>query len=269
MKIKTLSLLLASFFATSPLLAMYQSNPMAPELIDEGFVLSPEYFLGLKVGYQFDQVFNRYMGVTNSSGHVDDSSIFANRGVVTANIMDRVEVWGSGGAAIFHFSNQVNPTPDIGGPAQKIDYKTNNDWIWGVGGRAAIVSWNNVSLGASASYQASSPKVRWNTNNGVPFSSKARFRYSEWQVGIGVAYKIQMFIPYLGGTYSMAKACLHHIPAGAIQSSPPITRIKMHNKRHYGLTVGCDIAPGRILDIGVEFRMLSEQAITVKGDIKF
>lgn len=269
MKIINWPFAFVAVLATVSLSAMYQSNPQTPEMIDEGFVLPGDYYIGLKAGYQFDQVFNRRMGVTNISGQVDDAKIFANRGVLTLNFMDRVEVWGSGGAAIFHFSNEINHPSGMSGPAQKIDYKTQNSWIWGVGGRAAFVSWGDATLGASAGYQSAHPKVHWNTVDGTPFSHSTRFRYSEWQVGLGVSYKVGIFIPYIGGTFSRAKAALQHIPLGTTFDSPPGQQVKMENQQHYGITIGCDVSTGKIFDLGIEFRMITENAITVKGDLKF
>src|SRR5579872_7172584 len=39
--------------------ALYQGNPSLPEIIDEGFFLPSDLFMGIKIGYQRDQVFNR------------------------------------------------------------------------------------------------------------------------------------------------------------------------------------------------------------------
>lgn len=262
---KVFFLFAISVFA--PLAAMYQSNPAAPELVDEGLFICPDFFLGVKAGYQFDNVFNRRLVLSNLSGQVDDSEILANQGVVTLNIFDRVEIWGSGGAANFHFSNEINVPPTT--HPQKIDYKTHNGWIWGVGGRAALFSWGCLTLGGSASYQQSAPELHWNTDDGMPFPHTAHFHYSEWQVGMGLAYQVEMFVPYIGGTFSRAKAKLSRLPSGTLIGFPSSRTIKMHSQQHWGLTVGCDISPGRIVDFGVEFRMFSELAVTLKGNLKF
>src|SRR5262249_32695007 len=131
------------FFATSSLFSMYQGNPVLPELIDEGLFIPNEFFLGVRAGYQFDDVFDRRM--SNQAGSF---RLLANQGVLTLNFFDHAEIWGSSGAATFHFSKNVRGVPGVG----KVKYKAHNEWIFGTGGRAVLFSWGNVTLGASGSY---------------------------------------------------------------------------------------------------------------------
>lgn len=224
--------------------AMYQSNPAGPEMIDRGLAINPDFFLGIKAGYQFDRVFDRRMTLSNVSGHVNDSKILAHQGVVTLNFFDRAEIWGSTGSANFHFNDEIR----INSNWQRIDFKRKNNWIWGVGGRASFFSWGSLTLGGSAGYER--------TDN-------YKLHYSEWQIGLGLAYQVHMFAPYVGGTFSRAFAHLRHL------GIPSISTLRMHNTNHYGVTVGCDFSPGNFIDLGVEYRMISEFALTVKGDIKF
>jgi len=228
---------------------MYQSNPAGPELIDKGIWSCPEFFLGVKGGYQFDRVFDWRMAVSNVRGHVHESKMLANQGVVTLNFFDRAEIYGQAGAAYFHFVDDIK-TP--GEEWQRVKFKKGNNWIWGVGGRASFLSWGNVTLGGSGGYQRSEHKIH----------------YTEWQIGLGLAYQAKMLAPYIGGTFHRVNAHFH-VPRGSLIGFPATHNIRMHNRLHYGVTVGCDFSPHKYIDVGAEFRMISETALTVKADIKF
>ena len=245
---------IAVFFgllAMGSLGAMYQSNPLAPELIDKGLAIRQDFPLGVKAGYQFDRIFDRYLSLSNVSGYVSEAKILANQGVLTLNFYDMVEVWGSSGAANFHIVDKVQlPT----GGHQSIHPSSRSGWIWGTGIRSSLFTWGNTTLGGSASYENAHPR---------------HLHYSEWQIGFGLAQKISFFIPYIGGNFSRAKASLRHVPHGTLVGYPKLDTVKMHNRNHWGLAVGCDFCTGKFADVGFEFRAFSELALTAKADIKF
>jgi len=43
----------------------------------------------------------------------------------------------------------------------------------------------------------------------------------------------------------------------------------MTNRERFGLALGCTLAPGCAVDLSIEARFFSEQALTLAGDIKF
>jgi hypothetical protein len=239
-----------SFLVLRASMAMYQSNPLTPELIDQGLFIRQDFPVGFKAGYQFDRNFNRRLSLSNAGGYVEKAKILLNQGVFTLNFYDSAEIWGSVGAGNFHISNKVKLP--FGG-YQTIQPYSRVGWIVGTGLRASFFTWKNTTLGGCASYEYSHPK---------------HFRYHEWQIGLGLAQKIGSFIPYVGGTFSRAKAQLRHLAHGTLEGYPSITTLRMHSKGAGGLTLGCDFCSEKIVDVGIEFRAFSELALTAKIDIK-
>ena len=191
---KKLSFLFACLL-TSSLIAMYQSNPLTPEIISEGFFLCEDAFVGVRAGYQFDDVFNRRLVLGRISGQVDHSEIMINQGVLTFNFFDKVDIWGSLGAANFHFADEINPAPGFIGPPLKLEYKTHNDLIWGAGARATLFSYECATFGVSGGYLHAHPDLHWMTSDGMPIFHTGHLKYREWQLGAAVCYQVGFFNP--------------------------------------------------------------------------
>ncbi len=207
------------------------------------------------------------------SGTIEEFSYLADQGVVTLNFMDRLEVYGSAGAANFSNTDQINLSgPLIGTIPVQLNYQTSNKLIWGTGIRVELFSWGATALGADAKYQYAHPEIRWNTSDGIPFPGSGKLRYNEWQVALGLSHHVDIFTPYIGVTYSKVLAKMHGLSTawvGFQTLNGLVSSFKLRSKDHVGLTLGCDLSTGKIIDLGVEVRLISEQALTLKGDIKF
>lgn len=266
---KKICFLIAALFSSFQLHALYQSNPSTPDLIDEGFFLAKDAFMAVKAGYQRDQVFDRKLKAKGHiHGEISEVAQLYDQGVLIFNFMDRVELFGSAGSMSVHITDTQKVMS--GGmllPFQ-FEYQTHNDFTWGAGLRAAIIEWSNTTFGASASVQYAHPKVRWNTEDGTPFNNSAYLRWVEWQFGAALSHHIDIFTPYIGVNYSKVHARIRNIASIPMVPLYPKS-FKMRSRDHFGLALGCDLSTGKIIDIGVEVRMISEQAITLKGDVKF
>jgi len=238
---------------------------MTPEILDEGFFLPKDAFIAVKVGYQRDQVFDRKLKANHGiSGNVSETTQLYDQGVLILNFMDRVELLGSAGSMSVYITDRQS----VGGTLFQFDYQTRNEFTWGTALRAAIINWCNTTLGASASFQYANPHMRWNTEDAIPFGDSAHLRWAEWQFGVALAHHVDIFTPYIGVNYSKVQASIYkiaNIPAAPLYPKS----FKMHSREHFGLALGCDLSTGKIIDLGVEVRMISEQAITLKGDVKF
>ena len=80
---------------------------------------------------------------------------------------------------------------------------------------------------------------------------------------MGVAHKVDIFIPYIGIEGSYAKAKLSHLDSLAK------SHIKAHSRYPAGLFLGCGFSPAVRVIVNVEVRLVDEQAITLSGDLKF
>lgn len=240
--------------------ALYLGNPAEPQIIDKGFFLAQDSFFTVKAGYQGDWVFNRKMRAQDGvSGRVDRFQFLMNQGVVTFNILDRSEFYLSAGSMSASYWHRPH------GDRERREVESHDRWTAGAGGRLIIFQWGSTVLGVDAKYQYSAPHFKWATVNGVSHATGAHMRYWEWQIGTALSYTADILTPYIGATYSVAQANL----LGFQSSIYPRSHFHMRNADRFGMAVGCAISSGKMVDINLEARLISEQSITAAANVKF
>ncbi|MCB1107555.1 MAG: hypothetical protein KDK76_05625 [Chlamydiia bacterium] len=247
---------------TKPLMALYMGNPASPGMIEEGFFFCKENWFAVKGGYQRDWVFDRNMkAVSKISGRLDDFKCLADQGALVINLINRIEVYGSAGAAHFFASNRPS------GSGVKQEYQTYNQLTWGFGIRGEVYAWNQLSFGVSGKCQIARPNIKWMTTNGALVNPRdgSRVSFYEWQIGTGVSYQIDMLIPYLGVKYSNAGAHFKHLPSGFLPSGH---HFKVKNRRKFGMVIGTSFSTGNRFAATVETRFIDEQSITLAAEVR-
>ena len=252
--------ILGCLVASSSLYALYNGNPSAPNIIDEGIFSCEDQLIVFKAGYQGDIVFDRKLRARKgASGRMDRCEMGMNQGVITLNLLDRFEVYGSVGAMSAFLTHR--PHVDF----QRREYQTGDQLTWGTGARVVIVPFKNIDLGVEGGYQSAGPDVKWNAKDGVAYRTRAHFNYHEWQVGVGLSYHVDFLIPYFAVKYSNAQAKLSRIRPDIL----PNSSFKMNSREHFGLALGCTLSNAKIFDLTAEVRLFDEQAITLAGNLKF
>lgn len=241
--------------------ALYCGNPDEPELIDQGLFFAPNSSIGLKIGYQGDFIFNRRLEAT-SGVHclVDEFSSRMNQGVATLNLMDRIEAFGSVGAMSAYTA--FRPHRD----EKRREFQTGDALTWGAGGRVLLFPWGDVNIGCSGSYQYADLPIRFDAINGESFSTDAKMKYWEWQVAALLSYRIEMFEPYCGVSYSVAEAVFRHVSSNMQLGH---RQFKMKSQERVGLALGCSLTASKVVDLNLEVRLFSEESLTIAGNIKF
>jgi hypothetical protein len=241
--------------------ALYVGNPYQPGAVEKGMFICDDAVVGLKVGYQADFVLDRrlksYGGV---SSRIDDFQSQWNQGVITLSLAERVDFYGSLGAMQASFSHR--PGPDH----YRREYDTSYKFTWGFGARAIVYEWKHCSIGVEGSYQWAKPPIKWDALNGTSFTTSADLHYQEWQVGLGISRQIQFLIPY--GVFKYSNV---HAKATPLRSDLdlPVTSLKMTNRDHFGLALGCTFTTGKDFDLTVESRFIDEQAVSLAGNLRF
>ena len=92
-------------------------------------------------------------------------------------------------------------------------------------------------------------------------------RYHEWQVGVGISYQVDLFVPYIALKYSNASVRYRNLPAGFLSGRK--TGFNAKNRGKFGLALGTSLTTGRLFALNLELRMIDEQAITLSGELKF
>jgi hypothetical protein len=206
--------------------ALYNANPAEPELIYKGLWIPESSIFDVKLGYQGDFLFSRKMKTTGGGqGHIDRFKTELQQAVLTFVLSDLISMYGSCGTirgkiANHHFGSQ----PAFGG-----------------GMRAILMHWSDTVLGI---------------NGGVQATRRDRFRYLEWQAGVGLAHEFSWLTPYLAAFYSVIKAHVKH-------------DFKAKNRERFGLAAGCTLTHGEFADLNLEGRLFSEYALSVAVNLKF
>ncbi len=245
----------------SPLFALYNGNPAEPDMIEKGFFVSECFPVNVKLGYQGDFVLDRFLKAREGvSCRVDRFQSRSDQGVVTLNIYNTFEMYGSLGAMDCEFS--LRPHKD----GKRREFQTDYRLTWGAGGKLLIFNWEQATFGIDGKYQRGYPHVKWDSINGVAFSSESRVEYREWQVGGAVSYECDLLIPYVAVKFSNVDTTVDQI-AGNMELGT--SRFKMKSRHQVGMSLGCSLSTGNYFDINIEIQLIDEQGITLAGNVQF
>ena len=235
------------FILSTQIFALYNDNPAAPNLIENGLIFKKDDWLGIGLDYEYSHVIDRRL-----SG-IEKFSYDLNQGVLVVNLLKRFDLYGSVGA--------MEATATETTPA-RLTYTTQNDLAWGAGARALVYQWNHFSIGLDGKFEHSYLNVSHLDVNGVPvvLPHKGRMNYREWQLGLGFSYATGFLTPYAAADYSFAG--LHtHVPEYVLY--------QVQNRRKFGLALGTTVTNGHIFSLNIEARLIDELGMTVAGRFQF
>ncbi|MCB1072889.1 MAG: hypothetical protein H7A41_02635 [Chlamydiales bacterium] len=253
-------------FLFSPLFALYNGNPSQPDMPEVGIWISNDDWWGIKLGYEWDNTFEKRIKVKERVSSVrerfDCYSTKKNEGVLTFNVSDRFEFYGKLGMMKLDLSQR--PINTI-----KIDYRSDNQFLWGAGGRIILVYWEEMVLGVNALYSGSFMHINKIMENGAPRkTSGARFKYCEWQIGMSVSREIGIFNPYIGVAYSSFNSSLYNIPKDP-NYSMTIADEDLEMRDPFILLLGVGLTKGKNVSVNLESRLIGEKAISLTGSVRF
>lgn len=253
-------------FVFIPLFALYNGSPSQPDIPEVGIWISNDDWWGIKIGYEWDNIFEKRVKVKERISSVrerfDRYSTRKNEGVLTFNVSDRFEFYGKLGAMKLDLSQR--PTNTI-----KLDYHTDNQLLWGAGGRIILVYWEEMVLGVNALYSGSFMHINEIIENGgLRETSKARFKYCEWQIGMSFSREIGIFNPYIGLAYSSFNSSLYNIPNDP-NFSMKIADEDLEMRNPFILLIGAGLTKGRNVGVNLESRLIGEKAVSLTGNIRF
>jgi hypothetical protein len=245
---------------------LYNGNPSFPMMPEEGMFISKEDWFGVKIGYQFDDVYDRRLRMVHR--HVDDQrkkvqeyESLSNQGVLTFNFNDRAEIFGTLGAMSFELSQR--PFEDT-----KVSYHTRTHFAWGVGGRVILAYWGNLQIAVNAAYLQSDLPISSVKVNDHSYGKKhAEAEFREWQIGAGVSYRFNGFVPYLGFDYSDFRMKIEHL--NSLKFLFHRNHVVFKEVYPLGVFLGFGLSPEKGFNINFEVRFINENAASVSGDFKF
>ncbi len=232
-----------------------------------------------RIGFYGDYVFNRHMEIDDHDRHkdIEHTSIYTNAFFVAGNFWDRVDVFVTLGTTNLDIVTNESAFDAQGQPSLgngRFEIETETDFSWSVGIKGTIWNCGCTTLGAEAQYLATNPHITRLTQEdtySVYPAGNIRARYREWQVGIGLAHRINMFVPYFavklsGSRLDMGDA---RISGFFFQSVPTIAYLNnLENKKLWGYAVGVSVVDCEKASFTVEGRFADEKAVYVNAQFR-
>lgn len=272
----------------STMFALPIGNPMDPALYSHGLYCDDCCYeqccnpcdpcfswcdaFSVRLGFYGDYVFNKHMEIDGpNSKDVDNFEIYTNAGIVTLNFCGWLDIFSTWGA-----SNIVIGADDVvfGSAAhERAHIETETSFSYSIGARVAFWECDCFTFGAEGQYFATKPNVRLydrGTRDIVHPDSNIEMRYSEWQVGVGAAYLMQIgcsgisAVPYLGVKYGHANA---DSDDGFLLDNAFLYDIE--SKNGWGYAIGTTLLFCEAVSLSVEGRFADETAVHVNGQFRF
>ena len=244
--------------------SLYYGSPNLPDTAVEGFFISKDCSFGLKLGYQGDFIFDKSLSVTNPHivKGIQQIHYHMQQGVITANFINRFEVFASLGEIQLHIEPRISSLLSS-------TFNTGNRFTWGFGGRGILFTFSQAAIGLDFKYQLASPHFQWITENGVPIYGlgNSKLRYREWQLGVGLSYQSDIFTPYIGATYCQAQGEYKKLASAILPSHR--THFTMKSRKKFGMAVGTTLSTGKIFEMDLEARLINETAVSITGNVRF
>ncbi|MCC5831648.1 MAG: hypothetical protein JJU12_01205 [Chlamydiales bacterium] len=282
-------ILILSVFLFSNLYALPIGNPMDASLYRKGVLLencdvSSSRFnpcfnwcnaWSFRVGFYGDYVFNRHMELdVEDHADADETMLFTNAAYFALNICNRFDLFTTLGAT----NIDLYANPAIFGliADSKIQLASETDFSWSIGGRLTIWDYNSFFFGIEGQYFYTKPSLKTAQVEGVFIEypdGRIDMRYSEWQVGIGASYLLQVgcsgvsAIPYLALKWSGNQLDFREAVVGP--DDDQATLFKLGNNKYWGYAAGLTITFCEGLGATVEGRWGDEKAVHVNMQLRF
>ncbi|MDE3045031.1 MAG: hypothetical protein KGJ02_00070 [Verrucomicrobiota bacterium] len=257
---------LAAWAVVAALGAMPVGDPAFPKIIQQGFFIPKSSSVSVRSGYEGDFVSDaRFQQYNQGVGRVDSYQQDTNSGTVTINFLNRLDIY-----TVLGSSRVVSDWrfTDLAGIVHRVELETMYDFLWGLGARAILYEWGNVCLGVGGRYEQSDYGPVWMTVDGAAKSANGTLlHWSEWQIDLAISYAIDIFTPYLGVTYTNAKATLGTFTMAIAGDDSGNNSFK--NRTPVGVCIGCSLSTSKFFMLNVEGRLIDEEAVTISGDFRF
>lgn len=335
MTVLTTSALTAAYVQALPLGNPSEASLLIDGVLWEGVATDPcdpcatwcdaiSVRLGFYGDYVFDRFFKTSLSEVNGKEQTDNvayekkmtkSEVFTNAGYLALNIWDRFDVFGTLGATGLHVSgassafNLEGNLSEGGKPFINIEngcvnLEGKHGFSWSVGVRGSLWECGCATLGGEAQYMGARPNIETievltNTNPWIAQGDKLKAKYSEWQVGLGLSYRVNLLTPYIGIKWARARVNFdeavvkqptkdvtadltaglntptwYHPTTGADEAIAPIDNVqltlnKIKSYKSFGFVVGSTLVDADKVSVTVEARFADERAVHVNGQFRF
>lgn len=299
---KKIFAMLACLMASSAIYGLPVSNPEHPNLLNDGFfhLNAPcgDYGWGLEFGYRGDFVFNHEVKNRNPFHNllayertIPVYRSTTNAAQLTLNLWEQIDIYGWMGASQSEFETEVNYLRSLA-PFQtgflKVYGSSTEDFAYGYGARVLFWQCGPLAIGVEAQYARTKSPLAILTFDGDPVesvfyfpngfpltSSNFTLKRREYQVSLGVSYRITWFIPYIAITYSNIRTKLNGPNLVTdVPNPPPIgnllnPQLAFRNINYFGFAIGVTLVDSGQMELTAEARFIDQNALGLSADFRF
>lgn len=283
MKIASLLPLIA--LVPGALYALPMNNPAEATLLRDGIFfegvpgnpfdscLPAWHHCSLRAAFYGDFVFNRTLEVRRpdeGERELSKSTLNTKAALITLNFWDLVDLFATLGESSLSLRGN-EALFNVGAPASgEILVQSGGGFSWSLGGRVTIWQCACTRFGLEGQYFSTRPHVSRVTreNSATVNPDHLHGHYEEWQVGLGVAQEIGLFVPYVGIKAAKARLNFHNTLLSLM--APDDTELFcVQNGREWGAVVGVSLIGYDVIAATVEGRFGDELALFVSADVRF
>ncbi len=245
----------------------------------------------MRVGFWGNYEFNRYMETNDTNEHrdVDVTKVIHNAGYVVGNFWDRFDIYGTLGASKIDlwgdmavWDSQSNTAAVTASGQALFHLQTDTDFAWSIGARGTVWECGCTSIGAEFQYLQTRPQLKFfdEYNNDAAVTERMRqafatggygIKYYDWQIGLGIAHRINMLVPYAAVRWSNAKLDLGKAilndGTGGIANHTRLDTLR--SIKSWGYAVGVSLVDCEKMALTVEGGFAASLEASVIGEIRF
>ena len=260
------------FLMVSKAYALPLYNPAQASILPSTVCSNPNKCFSFNGGFTGYYVRDHKLEVTNrgSDSYISSATKRTNAFYGDINWNNRIDLFCTLGTSNFSYSI---PTTDLGvtGVAGNFLINTDTAFSGSVGARATLYRRGCFLIGAEGEYFRSNPHVR-SIDTGGP--NGMNYNYSEWQFGLGAAYRINIsgpttaLMPYLGMRIG-ATSVDGNQDSFIDPANNRVTLVDMKQQRRAGYSIGITLIGCDKIEVSAEGAYLNETALLVNSSIRF
>ncbi|NGX54840.1 MAG: Major outer membrane porin [Chlamydiae bacterium] len=235
--------------------------------------------LSFRMGFYGDYVFNRHMEIDNNhnkGNDIEHFEIYTNAGYLAFNAWDRIDIFATLGASNIRLETNSVSLAGYGSGAiagDRFVLETETHFSWSVGARGTLYECGCCSFGIEGQYFYTKPDITRMTSRAIDsvYPDNLDMKYHEWQVGIGISYRIWNLVPYFGAKWSGAHAEMGDAVVVVSSVTPVFNTLlsDLENRFNGGYVLGVSLVDCEKASLTVEARFPDEKAVYVNGQFRF
>ncbi|NGX54841.1 MAG: Major outer membrane porin [Chlamydiae bacterium] len=280
---KRLIVLGLALLASGVAYALPLGNPSEASLMHDGVFYEPRCVdfcdpyadwsdaIFFRLGFYGDYVLNRnlevYTGIHKGKS-IEQFELTTNAGEFTISACDRVDLFVVLGTTNIDLTTNAASLAGAGSGAingDRLHLESETRLSLSFGGRATLFQSGCCSFGIEGQYFYTKPDIRRITARetvSVNPAGNIQMKYSEWQIGFGVSYRIWNLVPYFGGKWSSADVDLNHAFINVSSDAPVVNVIldNFKNRFNGGYVIGVSLVNCEKATLTFETRYPDEKA---------